>query len=547
MLDFSKIEAGKLHLECVPFSLADLVANVTSLFELQAAAKGVTLRTNLDPELSGTVLGDPRRLGQVINNLVGNAVKFTAAGEISLAVRARRRTATDVEVELAVQDSGIGMTAEEQAELFLPFHQADASTARRYGGSGLGLAISRQLVTLMGGSVRVESQPGAGSLFTVTVTFSLAPQDMASAESTRPAGALIRFSGVRALVAEDHEINREVILELLGQVGIVADVARNGVEAVALARNPGYDIVLMDIQMPDMDGLEATRRIRAMEHAGQGCLPIIAMTAHAVAGDREQILAAGMTDYLTKPLDPEVLRAALVRWLPHEKRVSTGQLGVQARTPSLGQGPTPGLDVEMGLRRVGGNPRLYTKLLGDFLARYGDMPAQLLDELRTGRLEEALDRLHAMRGILGTIGGTNLGAVGDLQRALRACGSCSDPSLTAPLGVFHARYDELLTSIRAFLSRQPAPDTSHAELVPGTSHELRPLLARLHAALANDEPRPCQETLVALRQRAWSEVPDSLLADVERLVRRYRFSEALALLAARVDPALMETEAPALD
>ena len=355
VLDFSKIEAGKLDLERVPFSLPDVVANVASLFEFQASGKGVALRTALDSALPATLLGDPRRLGQVINNLVGNAVKFTATGEIALSVRVRQHTAEGVALEIAVRDTGIGMSAEEQAQLFAPFSQADASTARRYGGSGLGLAISRQLVTLMGGTLAVESQPGWGSVFKVRLALPVPSSDARADRSPRSAAPATRFTDVRALVAEDHEINREVVLELLGQAGIRAEVARNGVEAVGMARERSYDIVLMDIQMPEMDGVEATRRIRRLDRPGIAHLPIVAMTAHAVAGDREQILAAGMNDYLTKPLDPDALRAALAHWLPPEKHAPGGSDRADATVhEGLPGSPTPGLDTETGLRRVGG-------------------------------------------------------------------------------------------------------------------------------------------------------------------------------------------------
>jgi len=257
ILDFSKAEAGKLILESIPFSVEEILGTVVNIFSAQAGEKGIELHTAIDPELPAALLGDPQRLTQVINNLTGNAVKFTVEGDIQLAARVRRRTAVEVELEISVRDTGIGMTEEELSRIFMAFSQADASTTRRFGGTGLGLAISRQLIELMGGTLRVESTPGKGSVFTIHISLPVAPEARRAEIQRRPVTPRAIFTDVGALVAEDHAINREIILELLQQAGIEADVATNGREAVERIRSRDYDIVFMDIQMPELDGFTA--------------------------------------------------------------------------------------------------------------------------------------------------------------------------------------------------------------------------------------------------------------------------------------------------
>jgi signal transduction histidine kinase len=247
ILDFSRMEAGKLHIEIVPFSLKEVINNVVNIFESQAAEKKIRINTLIDTELPANLLGDSQRMTQVIANLMGNAIKFTAAGHIQLGARVRRRTETDVELEISVQDTGIGMTEEELSRLFTAFSQADASTARRFGGSGLGLAISRQFVELMGGTIQAESTPGKGSLFTVVLSFLIDSGIGRTKVLRRSDTQRIRFTDVRALVVEDHEINREIVVELLRQAGIKADIAVNGIEAVEMVRASDYDILFMDI------------------------------------------------------------------------------------------------------------------------------------------------------------------------------------------------------------------------------------------------------------------------------------------------------------
>ncbi len=478
-------------------------------------------------------------------NLMSNAVKFTAAGDIQLEARVQRRTAADVDLEISVQDTGIGMTEDELSRLFTAFAQADASTTRRFGGSGLGLAISRQLVELMGGTIRAESTPDKGSLFTVVISFLIA-SDVAllAACSQMPQE---HFTDVRALVAEDHAINREIIVELLRQAGIEADIAINGREAVERVRAQDYDVLFMDIQMPEMDGFTATREIRNMGREGVDRLPILALSSYAVVGDREKSIAAGMNDHLSKPIDSGALSAALRRWLPPEKCVA-----VTVDEPDLFTKPDfmsipslHGLDVEGGLNRMGGKMELYLKLLRDFVAGYGETPELLLDELRADRRKDAIHRVHAIRGVAGSLGGKELeAAAAELEKACQAAenmDNCIPFAVGEPLRVFIDNHKALITAIGVVLVRQPVV-AAKPESPPGTDAELRPLLKQLKIALTSKEPLPCKKILEVLLKRRWSEDHESGLAEVNRLVQQYRLAEALAFLNNEFDDVMEKTE-----
>jgi signal transduction histidine kinase/ActR/RegA family two-component response regulator len=312
ILDFSKIEAGRMELEVRPFVLRECVDAALNLVRARAAEKGVALTVHIEPEVPAAVAGDVTRLRQVLLNLLSNAIKFTDKGEVALTVQ---RGGSD-ELSFAVRDSGIGLTEEGLGKLFKSFSQADSSTTRKYGGTGLGLAISKRLAELMGGTMSAESAgPGQGSTFRFSMR---APQ----AEAPQPAQAkpaidpaMAERHPLRILLAEDNLVNQKLAMRVLAQMGYRADLAKNGVEAIeALERQP-YDVVLMDVQMPEMDGLEASRRIVARWPLA-GRPRIVAMTANATQGDREECLAAGMDDYLTKPFRVEHLVAALAKVTP---------------------------------------------------------------------------------------------------------------------------------------------------------------------------------------------------------------------------------------
>jgi len=315
ILDFSRIEAGELRLESINFSVARTVDDVVALLAGQARRKGVALSGFTADGVPRTVQGDPNRLSQVLMNLVGNAVKFTEQGEIEVRAEVAEAAPDWVRLRFTVRDTGIGIPPETRARLFRPFSQADGSTSRRYGGSGLGLVISRQLVEMMGGDIQFVSTPGQGSTFWFTARFTRTRRDI-RAPTEQPARRTMAPLRGRILLVEDNEVNQIVGLKMLERLGLRAELAATGREAVAAAARGGYDLVLMDCQMPELDGLEATRLIRRQERA-QRLTPviIIALTASATENDRQACFAAGMDDYLVKPITAETLAAVLTRWL----------------------------------------------------------------------------------------------------------------------------------------------------------------------------------------------------------------------------------------
>jgi len=322
ILDFSKIEAGKMSFEKINFDLSETVKEVLELMASQAQDKGLSLTHHFEPQTWTHLVGDPTRLRQILLNLVSNAIKFTEQGKVSLEITQTGETPEDVELSFSVHDTGIGMPEEIQKRIFQSFTQADASTTRKYGGTGLGLAICRKLVELMAGTIEVVSIPGKGSTFTFTVPFakqtpapnspSISVANGKSARLTQTTALPILPPNFRILLAEDGKINQLVAIKVLEKLGYTADIVTNGIEAIEAWQRNKYPIILMDCHMPDMDGYEATRKIRELEaKENLKHTQIIAMTASAMTGDREFCIAAGMNDYTAKPIDKYILGLAL--------------------------------------------------------------------------------------------------------------------------------------------------------------------------------------------------------------------------------------------
>ncbi|MBC9783784.1 PAS domain S-box protein [Heliobacterium chlorum] len=326
ILDYSKVEAGKMELEKIDFDLHTTIRSVIKVFTNKAKDKGLVLSLSISPEADKLLQGDPTRLRQVLFNLVGNAIKFTKSGKVSLTVTVKSKDKDRINIYFEVTDTGIGIEKELLGYLFSPFSQADNSTSRKFGGTGLGLAISKKLVELMGGEIGVTSEIGKGSTFWFTVSF-LTSQS-SPAENTFSTDGISSHKNSRSLwqtgrpllLVEDHETNQKLAVALLNKLGLQVDVAKNGMEAIHAVTEKSYALILMDCQMPELDGFETTQIIRDWEFAQHQHIPIIAMTAMAMQGDREKCIRAGMDDYISKPIMIEQLVSVLDRWLPKQKK-----------------------------------------------------------------------------------------------------------------------------------------------------------------------------------------------------------------------------------
>ena len=407
ILDSSKIEAGVFELDTVDFDLRRVVDDVVGLLAPEANGKGITLSATVDPAVPDAVRGDPGRLRQALLNLVGNAVKFTEQGAVTVLAEAASSDPAAHVVRFEVRDTGIGISPEARERLFRPFSQGDSSTTRRFGGTGLGLAISRRLVEMMGGRIEVASEEGAGSTFSFTVMLgraeagavARAAADAASASSLPDAPLPRAPRRGRVLLAEDNVVNQQVTVRMLERLGFEAEVVGTGQEAAAAVRRQRYDAILMDGQMPGMDGFEATSRIRAFEGPVRHT-PIIALTAGAMRGDRERFLASGMDDYVAKPISPEQLEAVLQRWIPKSGRASDAPSAAAPAAPA--EGP---IDWTMVSDLLAMTP---PDFLGDLLKLFFRDAAAALTDLRIAWREDDLASwspiAHKLRGSCATLG-----------------------------------------------------------------------------------------------------------------------------------------------
>nr|WP_319564611.1 response regulator [uncultured Rhodoferax sp.] len=689
ILDFSKIEAGKLEMEHIEFGLDTVLEQLTNVVGYQAETKGVEFLIRYDPNIPATLIGDPLRLGQVLANVCGNAVKFTEVGEIEVSLQAQELTPSDITLKVCVRDTGIGMSPEVQSRLFEKFTQADQTTTRRFGGTGLGLAISKNLIELMNGQIWIEdSQPGGGTNMCLTVKLQVAQQAMArrrslaeqtgtllqgvktlvvddneasreilaemlrffhmevvtAANGSAALGALhatqdtpfdlvlmdwrmpgmngdevvrrihqdsllahqpkivmvtaygredvMRLStqagvngflikpvspstlldtvlsvlgraavldkpdsphhaastqikgsplaGSRMLLVEDNDINREFASELLRSEGIEVEEAVNGQEAVDKVRQQAFDAVLMDIQMPVMDGLEAAAAIRALaqqappaDKARLADLPIIAMTALAMRQDGERVLAAGMNDHVTKPIAPEHLMAVLAKWvhLPAD-RVGTAS-SATAAPESTEFAPEllalHSLDVRSGVRRIGGRAEAYRKQLRRFREHYADAPAQLQRLLKAPSTVPAEEYCHALKGVTGNLGADALyGHVSELDTQLKR-GQKPDQR---DMERMNTLLNQVITDIDSLQPSQPG--SQQASCAPFSETELATQLAVLCDALQLDLGA-AEDLLEKLLARSAGTVHAAAIRDIAEKADAFAIDDAGALVQALRD------------
>jgi len=447
LLDLSKIEASKLSMKPVNFCLDDVLNYLSNLLKVKIEEKGLALRITIEKNVPRYLVGDSLRLRQILLHLITNAIKFTEKGYIVIKVKLIATKNEQVNLHFSVKDTGIGISKKIIPYLFDAFTQVDGSSTRKFGGSGLGLAICEPLTKMMGGEIWVKSQPGKGSTFNFNVVLSLQvepPNDVQCFCETKTSNSVLHeeidttttaknIKGKRILLVEDNRINQQMTKKMIECQDLVVDIADSGKKAVAMVAETDFDAVLMDVQMPGMNGYEATQLIRKKNQHNK--LPVIAMTANAMSGDREKCLAAGMDDYIAKPINMEQLFATLEKWITQKK----GNV-IQVKSPTfetdnetlpdetLLPDKLPGIDVSDGIKKLLGNRQLYLELLQEFYHDYQDAAERMKNLLEEGDSETAKRFIHSLKGISGNLSINSLYQVSkDFEKALMAGDDISEP------------------------------------------------------------------------------------------------------------------------
>lgn len=528
ILDFSKIEAGKCEIEKIDFKLDQVLDNVEALIGEKCLSKGIKLIFDIDPELPNNLKGDPLRIGQVLINYANNAVKFTECGEIIIKIKKEEEVfQNNCIVKFEVKDTGIGITEEQKSKLFQPFQQADTSTTRKYGGTGLGLVISKQLALLMDGEVGAESEVGKGSTFWFTVKLAI---NRSMGEENKPLNinknSVETIEEARILLVEDNDLNQQVAIEILEDFGFFIDVAENGEIAVKKVSEEQYDIVLMDMQMPVMDGVEATKEIR--KNPKYISLPIIAMTANAMASDRERCIQAGMNDHITKPIDPKELFSTLLKWIS-DKKIKAKKVEkplIKSTYDDFGFN-IPGLDFRIGLRTVLGKKKSYISLLRKYSLGQNDVFIRIQKLLSKGDWHSAERLAHTLKGLSGSIGAAGIQAkAAEVETAIRE--HASDNVLNP---IIKEASVMLIKMIRSLEDVLPEEENVHKVVGPVSKcEELLRVLNELKPFVMLRKPKKCAEVMESYEKLVWPSEIEVQAAELQNLILKYKFKDAMSIL-----------------
>ena len=524
ILDFSKIESGRLSMERVGFYLEEVFEELDSLIRDKSEAKGVTFSITIDNQTPTALVGDPLRLKQVLLNLCSNAVKFTeSGGRIDVRVISEMPHADEAVLHFSVQDSGIGMSGAEREKLFQAFSQADASTTRKYGGTGLGLVISKKLTQMMGGEIWVESEKGVGSTFHFTGRFDKQRDDSerrrVRTDATVYKLAISKMHGAHVLLVEDNDVNQELAVDLLNSNGISVSVANNGAEALERLEEEHFDGVLMDCQMPVMDGYEATRRMR--EDARFASLPVLALTANAMVEEKEKALQAGMNDQITKPIRPTEMFTIMAKWItPSGKGREAAKEPESPEEKGVAIPQIDGLDTERGLVTTQQNRGLYMKLLKKFLNGQRDFEAQFTAALQSSDAGAAERMAHTLKGSAGNIGATAVqSAAAALEQACK--GQAGEAEIDKLLR-------EVLQVLEPLLEGLEGVEEGAEETVleaPLDRERLLGLLGELES-LAESYDTDALDVLASLKQVEGIAAYEPTLSKLDQLLNSYSFEEA---------------------
>jgi len=530
ILDFSKIEAGKLNIEHIDFSLKKIIDDVLGLVRLKAEEKHLSLAVDIAPDVPSALIGDPLRLNQILLNLTNNAIKFTPKGKITLTIQQLNTTDTSTTLKFLIDDTGIGLSEAQQSHLFQAFTQADGSITRHFGGTGLGLTICKHLVELMGGSIGLNSTLGHGSCFHFELPMSLShkPAQAPPEEDCDTAGdddtTFQCQDTVKALLVEDNRVNQQVASGLLEHINLTVTIAQHGQQALdILQQQDDFDLIFMDLQMPVMDGLRATQLIR--DDPRFAAIPIIAMTANAMKGDSQSCLAAGMNDYLSKPIDPSTLYHTVRKWLGPEKLKHSinAALNTDASTRSI-----DGIDMPSALARVLGKQSAFRRILTSFAEDFVDTHQRIQTHLACGETKQALNEIHTLKGASGNISATQLHALClALESALKT--AQAPIHYEALLLDLVAEHEKIMCSLHTFLAAQ-SPTLPQPAPEPHTQVDLQTQLGVLHDLLEHFDTASINY-FIEHRSTFEGSCKHDALEQLERHISHYEFTQAIHITA----------------